>query len=145
MYLFNHMSMLGIAFTLIATLIFKYYAVEWVLKTNYAQTATVGQGWVGALVTNVLLNAALTFVILFAFTGLVGAIVIAAIDALIHYLLGYWKKRSHLPSVQVKDLISVYNMVNFIHTSSYVGIAGLVLKYVFPHSPAAQAATAFVP
>lgn len=145
MNLFNHMGMLGIAFTLISALIFKYYAVEWILKTNYAETATVGQGWVGALLTNVALNALLTFAILFLFTGFVGAIVFAVIDALVHYLLGYWKKRSHLPNVTAKDLISVYNMANFLHTSSYVGIVGIVLKYVFPHSAAGQAATAFIP
>lgn len=136
--LFSHMSLWAIGLVMIFAFVLKYYAVEWILKTNYAQAQTQHQGWVGALITNAVLNGILDFVILFFFAGYVWAVGIAVVDTAFHYLLGYWKKRQHLPSVNEQNMLNVYNVVNFLHTNSYIGVVALVIKFLLPSSGAAQ-------
>lgn len=143
--LFSHMSITAITIVLLLAFIVKYYAVGWILKTNYAIANTKDQGWVGALITNSVLNGILTVIILFFFAGPYWAAVIAVADGCLHYLMGYWKKRKHLPTVNQTNLLNLYDAINFLHTTSYVGIVALVIKYLFPNSPAAHIVDQFTP
>lgn len=137
--IFSHFSIWGIALVLAFFFVLKYYAVAWILKTDYAQQQTAGQTWVASLMTNACLNAILDFVILFFFAGLFWAIIISIIDGAFHYLTGYWNKRGHLPVVNLKNEMNVVKVISFLHTNSYLGLAAIVMGYLFPHSPIASA------
>jgi hypothetical protein len=138
MSLFAHMSVWAIALTLLFAFLLKDWLVGLILKTNLAISDTANQGWVGALITNAALNGVLTFVLLFLFAGFWWSIVFAVVDFIFHYVLGYWKKRGHLPNVTASSLLNIYNSASFLHSTSYVGIIALVIKYIFPTSEAAK-------
>lgn len=135
--IFSHFSIWGIALILAFFFVLKYYAIAWILKTSYAEARTQGQTWVASLMTNACLNAVIDFVILFFFAGLLWAIVISLIDGAFHYLTGYWKKRGHLPAIDLKNEMNVAAVISFLHTNSYLGLAAIVVGYLFPHSPLA--------
>jgi hypothetical protein len=135
--LFAHMSLWAIALTLVVLFVLKFYGVGWILKTNYATQYTANRGWVASININVAVNAVLTFILLFLFISPFWAAVLALVDALVTYCLGYYRHRHHVPSVNAQTLLNVYNVATFLHTNAYVGIVYFIIHYLYPSAAVA--------
>jgi hypothetical protein len=118
-----------------AAFLFKGFAVSWLLNTDFAEENIKGKGWVTSILANSIVNSIGTFVILFLTIGLHWSVFFAFIDGAIHYLLGYWKKRQHLPAANWKNLSEAYQIVTFIHSLTYVGFLAAVFKWFLPAGP----------
>jgi hypothetical protein len=121
------------ALILAAIPVLKWFAIKYVEKSSWFTKLSAGKSWMATANITALLNAAVTFAILFLPAGLIWAFLLGILDGVVHWLIAYWQRKKALPTVSAGNISTaeawwtdIKSWFSALPLSTYLSIGGWV-------------------